>query len=671
MEEKKEKNEVLQALETFAGVLSEPPEIIYQKLKGEGVKSLSDLTELDAKVLKNTYKLRDVDARNVRTEISKISLKRRGCFNLLSKDESKCLYAQLFEVIAACSTADFCFVCDITGSMQEYIKTVKEVLNKLVESIMETVNAVPRFAFVGYKDLKDNPQFFVQDFTNNLDAFRTFLNDVKCNGGDDECEDIRGAMLRAENLSWKSLFKHVIFICDAPPHGKAYNGGCDDNYPDYDQKPSLEDIIKHYARMVHVLFYKCNSTVDGLADLFDKHCNNSVNTYTCSSLEKGGAAPTTFMKVFKESLAKSTRWGKRVLKGVYKKITPEAFTLRCESGCKVVLYSAQRTKTPDFKNKQHSVQFEMEKRPAKKFKISNSSASEGAFKTCFKVQDSEDTGDQYIMKLPKLVAHYMTIEIAKEEVDSYMVATYCAEQFNRTVVGKNHKIVFLECMIGELEEGEVKKEHFNKNKFVFVERFMEGDYAKYNNNSGWVNSDLLVGEDCKLAQAFSHYTYECTIGTYLIVDLQGHNTETTLYLTDPAVHSSFYPDKFGETNCGKCGIGRFFQTHICNTFCEQLELYPPHRILMAATRKEREDFIKAAGELQSKKLEETMKKLSGDTDTVEIFDDLEEGKKLDSATKYYPGSENVLPDEDQDQKQEQGQKKDKDPLPPPEKKPAP
>lgn len=51
-----------------------------------------------------------------------------------------------------------------------------------------------------------------------------------------------------------------------------------------------------------------------------------------------------------------------------------------------------------------------------------------------------------------------------------------------------------------------------------VEQLIEGDYIKYNSNSGFVRGDDLMRNT---PQAFSHFTFELTRGNKICVDVQG------------------------------------------------------------------------------------------------------------------------------------------------------
>jgi len=99
-----------------------------------------------------------------------------------------------------------------------------------------------------------------------------------------------------------------------------------------------------------------------------------------------------------------------------------------------------------------------------------------------------------------------------------------------------------------------------------VENLIEGDYVKYNSNSGFVAGDDAMRYT---PQAFSHYTFELTRGYKICVDIQGVGD---LY-TDPQIHT-LDGEAYGEGNLGLRGMALFFRTHECNDLCTRLGLEP-------------------------------------------------------------------------------------------------
>jgi hypothetical protein len=73
----------------------------------------------------------------------------------------------------------------------------------------------------------------------------------------------------------------------------------------------------------------------------------------------------------------------------------------------------------------------------------------------------------------------------------------------------------------------------------------------------------------KIAQAFSHFTFERSWGYFLVNDLQGVGH----LLTDPAIQTK---DRgrfnLANTNLFEAGFKFFFVTHECNTYCHELGL---------------------------------------------------------------------------------------------------
>ncbi|KAM9137635.1 transient receptor potential cation channel subfamily M member 6 isoform 3-T3 [Pangshura tecta] len=145
------------------------------------------------------------------------------------------------------------------------------------------------------------------------------------------------------------------------------------------------------------------------------------------------------------------------------------------------------------------------------------------------------------------------------------------------------------------------------NQWLTIEKYMTGEFCKYNNNNGDEISPSNLLEEMMLA--FSHWTYEYTRGELLVLDLQGVGED----LTDPSVIKPEGKQSgkmvFGPANLGEHAIKNFIAKHRCNSCCRKLKLpdmrrndYTPAR-LNPAVKVETEAGAESAVATDDKPLE--------------------------------------------------------------------
>jgi cold shock CspA family protein len=171
----------------------------------------------------------------------------------------------------------------------------------------------------------------------------------------------------------------------------------------------------------------------------------------------------------------------------------------------------------------------------------------GGLRYAHRMVDSD--GNQYAAKVsrqPRPSEWYF------EDVVMQATSQHYATLYNQAASPK--KVWFIDTFV-------IRQSQIPGSGFATCETFLEGKYAKYNNNAGWVADD-----DRNTPQAFSHFTYVASLEQLMVVDIQGVGD----WYTDPQIHSR--DRRFGSADLGPRGFLDFLRTHKCNHICLGLNL---------------------------------------------------------------------------------------------------
>lgn len=100
--------------------------------------------------------------------------------------------------------------------------------------------------------------------------------------------------------------------------------------------------------------------------------------------------------------------------------------------------------------------------------------------------------------------------------------------------------------------------------YATIEKYIDGSYEKHNTVNPKLDGVALTPRNTP--QAFSHFTFEVSGKTEIVVDVQGVGD---IY-TDPQLYS--IDKRYGPADYGIVGISNFFKNHKCNAVCMALGL---------------------------------------------------------------------------------------------------
>jgi hypothetical protein len=178
-------------------------------------------------------------------------------------------------------------------------------------------------------------------------------------------------------------------------------------------------------------------------------------------------------------------------------------------------------------------------------------------------------------------------EVSDRDVDMQLRAKDLAIEFNAaarpTKNGEPCEITIRDAKLGSFDDGRYLSDdtgssfHVPAGQAFLLEREIRGSFEKFSSNSGWQSGDDPIIE------AFSHWSWCHTEGNQLVCDCHGHRGngpsrralphlghDYYYLLTDPAICS--VDRAFGESDIGQRGIDAFFANHVCNEWCEKLDI---------------------------------------------------------------------------------------------------
>jgi hypothetical protein len=476
---------------------------------------------------------------------------------------------------------DMVIVMDCTASMSAWMKAAKEEIIKIITSLKSSYPlANIRVGFVGYRDHCDRDQpagrsrLEIEDLTGSIESVVKKISEQEAVGGGDNPEDIPGGIEAAINMSWgQSSAKIIILVGDAPCHGKDYHepSEADDNisrkYMDSD--PCIKSQMRYLAsngfdftfievkphltkKMTDILQHEFNAappSPDGMSRTFTRvSLVDATDTKIFAPTVIASASKSIILSVSRSVMAASAELrpvaGKKFLskKGgvsTYHHYGPTgriSTFLECikeeESAIKipekpVLVLDKLDWKQIEEQPEREAIRHSLHLKPGEiidwafpdlkhttqksRVKISPNCFAKGAMRAAFGMIDL--TMEKHLVG--KYYYHKSEVDegVYFRDVETQIVSKGLAMEFS-SFPNLPKAIDFIFTCYYEL----VSPLPGDQSRYFGAEPYIPGEYKKYNSNDGFVDktSDLQC-----VAQAFSHFTWEFTVGKIMVVDLQG------------------------------------------------------------------------------------------------------------------------------------------------------
>ena len=222
-----------------------------------------NITEISNLIIEKTTETKKIELKNFKNcsninidSIKSIFYVYQTIIKIQFETKERLISIEIIINVEMKTSLDLLFIMDLTGSMGGYINEAKRNLINIMDRIIEQSPGIDiNLGFIGYRDIlqEGGGEYIDIDFTQNHTYIRNKIQNVFAALGGDLPEDVAWAFERAINKTWKSNAKFIVFVADAPGHGKKY---CpDDNKYPYgisgrkDIEESVEELAKDNVSM--------------------------------------------------------------------------------------------------------------------------------------------------------------------------------------------------------------------------------------------------------------------------------------------------------------------------------------------------------------------------------------------------------------------------------------
>ncbi|CAK65713.1 unnamed protein product (macronuclear) [Paramecium tetraurelia] len=477
---------------------------------------------------------------------------------------------------------EVCFLIDVTGSMDPYKEQAMMCIKESMKNIKIKTNRDALWATVAYQDFEERKQlggkYKQLNFTPNPKEIEDYLSDIPCAGGGDAAEDIRGGITQmVQNLDWSKNFKIAVLICDAPTHGKRYNGGVADRYPNEDIEDAINLLIEKNILFVAILFNKFTLPMfEEIKKIYQKAEKEELLLFADLENTEQGKIWQELVDLVSQASQRATQTNNKGTRSKQAAANKRSQTGAMEALCKSIKDPSKFDELPGVKTvlvkfgvyrvelKQDAFEGNLENIRRLDINRDYSVYEEGKWdcirtetffavgqmKQVFLMKRISNKDELYVIKMPLGDTTYKSQDEAVVECRSHLISKCLMKKYiNELQEARDRTDRTIKIPDVKYSDFLILKDLAQGNSYWIAERFFSGDFVKYNNNYGFISDENI--DLNHLAQGYSYYTYFISNFNYMVSDVQGVGN----YFTDPALNTK--DGNFDLTDMGLDGQSMF------------------------------------------------------------------------------------------------------------------
>ena len=543
-------------------------------------------------------------------------------FSILKNDFT--IIQQCEELIFKDTSIDIMFIMDLTGSMGGFLSEAKRSIKKITEEISDhNPGSKIRLSFIGYRDFEtkeEQRKYEIINFTENIENIISTIKEYICYGGGDQPEDIAGALYQALKMDWKSSAKYVVLVCDAPCHGSKYHDIYIDTFKDGDPAGyEIEDLMMQFKNK-NITFYcvEINSSTKKMFDIMKKVYNDD-NNFCVENIGNSYEKLSFFVAFSASELLGNTKYNKVDFSNVLEKCRKDSIDKIMKKYSKNNInndFNNNESLTNNLINELENMNLEGEDKNLVQFinrmnnlNIDNNIKNDNNFNDIdynfeFNEKDIKDMKNKDINYTINGLTYNKN---NKKSFNDFKEPLILEQNFNTNITvydiipddnnsnnnSKDIKFSFTDnklCrdLVGIIPK-KIEKKYLKDFKLLTKKyctndliceqiadyfnieiKFEAINFIKFKKDVLYINSEKeqkSTEPTKKILQAFSHFSYQISLGELIILNLEYDRKKEKIMSYD-----IYYLKDNGYKN-----ILKFFSNHVCNDICKYLNLVHPRK----------------------------------------------------------------------------------------------